>query len=114
VTCVLLLVARLHELLLRVAKHELSRRRTQLGSITGPEFDDLAQQAADDALISILAKLDQFAGLSRFTTWGYKFVMLEISNKVARHAWRRQRPSSEELAWDRPAGSIGGASPPHA
>jgi RNA polymerase sigma-70 factor, ECF subfamily len=85
-------MARLHDVLLRVAVHELSRRRVQLGSIRGPEFDDLAQQAADDALMSILARLDDFRGLSRFTTWAYKFVVFEVSGKVARHAWRRQPP----------------------
>ena len=87
-------------MLLRVAVHELSRRRAQLGSIGGPEFEDLAQQAADDALINILAKLDDFRGLSRFTTWAYKFVVFEVSGKVARHAWRRQPPSAEELAFE--------------
>jgi len=92
-------VARLHDLLVRVAVHELSRRRWQLGSIAGPEFDDLAQQAADDALMNVLRRLDEFRGLSRFTTWAYKFVMLEIASKVARHAWRRQPPSDEEPAW---------------
>jgi hypothetical protein len=88
-------VAKLHDVLLRVAFHELSRRRGQLRSITGPEFDDLAHQAADDALMNILAKLEEFRGLSRFTTWAYKFVMFEVSGKVARHAWRRQPPSRE-------------------
>src|SRR6476620_7304328 len=39
-------------------------------------------------------------GLSRFTTWAYKFVMFEIASKVARHAWRRQPPSGDEPAWD--------------
>ena len=48
--------------------YELSRRRCQLWSIRGPEFDDLPQQAADDALIKVLDRLDEFAGLSRFTT----------------------------------------------
>jgi RNA polymerase sigma-70 factor (ECF subfamily) len=52
----------------RVALYELSRRRRQLRSISGPEFDDLAQQAADDAPVSVLDKLDDFRGLSRFTT----------------------------------------------
>jgi RNA polymerase sigma-70 factor (ECF subfamily) len=93
-------VAKLHELLLRVAVHELSRRRWQLSSISGPEFDDLAQQAADDALVNVLAKLDEFRGLSRFTTWAYKFVIFEISGKVARHAWRRQPPNPDELAYE--------------
>ncbi|HEX5193154.1 MAG TPA: RNA polymerase sigma factor [Solirubrobacteraceae bacterium] len=94
-------VAELRELLVRVAVHELGRRRLQLGSIAGPEFDDLAQQAADDALISIIAKLDGFRGLSRFTTWAYKFVIFEVSGKVARHAWQRHPPSAEELSWER-------------
>jgi RNA polymerase sigma-70 factor, ECF subfamily len=94
-------LARLHDVLLRVAHHELSRRRRLLGSITGPEFDDLAQQAADDALMNVLAKLGEFRGLSRFTTWAYKFAVFEASGKVARHAWRRQPPSRDELAWER-------------
>lgn len=93
-------VARLHGVLLRVALHELGRRRGQLGRVAGPEFDDLAHQAADDALVNVLAKLDEFRGLSRFTTWAYKFVIFEVSSKVARHAWRRQPPSVEERTWE--------------
>jgi RNA polymerase sigma-70 factor, ECF subfamily len=89
----------LHGVLRRVAAFELSRRRHQL-LVAGPEFDDLAQQAADDALIKVLDKLDDFRGLSRFTTWAYKFVMFEVSAKVARHAWRRQSPNTEEPEWD--------------
>jgi RNA polymerase sigma-70 factor (ECF subfamily) len=92
-------VARLHEVLVRAARHELGRRRGQLGSIGGPEFDDLAQQCADDAMMSILARLDEFRGLSRFTTWAYKFAIFEVSGKVARHAWHRHPPSAQE--WDR-------------
>ncbi len=91
-------VATLRDVLLRVAFYELSRRRTQLSSIRGPELDDLAQQAANDALMKILARLDEFQGRSRFTTWAYKFVMFEVSAKVARHAWRRQPPSRQEAA----------------
>jgi RNA polymerase sigma-70 factor (ECF subfamily) len=93
-------VARLRGVLLRVAVHELSRRRALLGSVAGPEFDDLAEQAAGDALITIMGKLDDFRGLSRFTTWAYKFVVFEVSSKVARHAWRRQPPSAQELSWE--------------
>jgi RNA polymerase sigma-70 factor (ECF subfamily) len=93
-------LAELHDLLLRVAFHELSRRRRQLGSITGPEFEDLAQQAANDAVISVLAKLEEFRGLSRFTTWAYKFAIFAVSATVARHAWRRQPPSRRELAFE--------------
>jgi RNA polymerase sigma-70 factor (ECF subfamily) len=94
-------VGELHDVLLRIVYHELSRRRGGLESITGPEFDDLADQAADDALVSILRKLEDFRGHSRFTTWAYKFVIFEVSGKVARHAWRRHRPAAVTLAWDR-------------
>jgi RNA polymerase sigma-70 factor (ECF subfamily) len=93
-------VARLHEVLLRVAFHELSRRRGQLGSIAGPELEDLAQQSADDALMNILRRLGDFQGLSRFTTWAYKFVVFEVSSKVARHAWHRHPPSTDDLIFE--------------
>jgi RNA polymerase sigma-70 factor (ECF subfamily) len=93
-------VAKLHDLLVRVSIHELARRRGQLGSIAGPEFDDLAQQSADDALMNVLRRLDDFQGRARFTTWAYKFAMFEVSEKVARHAWRRHAPSTDELTWE--------------
>jgi RNA polymerase sigma-70 factor, ECF subfamily len=94
-------VAKLHDVLRRAALHELHRRR---GQLSGPEFDDVAQQCADDAMVNILAKLDDFRGLSRFTTWAYKFVIFEVSAKVARHAWRHHPPSAEEPDWDRLSG----------
>jgi RNA polymerase sigma-70 factor, ECF subfamily len=90
-------VTRLHELLRRAALHELHRRRGQLPFLAGPEFDDVAHQCADDALVNILAKLEEFKGLSRFTTWAYKFAIFEVSSKLARHAWRRHPPGREEL-----------------
>jgi RNA polymerase sigma-70 factor, ECF subfamily len=102
-------VATLHEVLVRVACHELSRRRGQLGSIRGPELDDLAQQAADDALMKILARRDDFQGRSRFTTWAYKFVIFEVSGMVARHASRRHPPSRGEPAFERLPDSLSAA-----
>jgi RNA polymerase sigma-70 factor (ECF subfamily) len=64
--------------------------------LAGPEYDDLAHQCADDALVNILAKVDDFKGLSRFTTWAYKFAIFEVSNKLARHAWQHHPPGPEE------------------
>jgi RNA polymerase sigma-70 factor (ECF subfamily) len=75
-------LADLHSLLLRGAHFELARR-----GLSGREADDLADQAADDALLAILAKLDTFEGRSRFTTWAYKFVLLEAGVKARRRAW---------------------------
>ena len=93
--------AKLHDVLQRAALHELHRRRGQLQALSGPELDDVAQQCANDAMMKILARIDDFEGLSRFTTWAYKFVIFEVSNKVARHAWQHHPPSAEELTWER-------------
>jgi len=80
-------IGELHALLLRGAYHELGRRRAALAHVRAEEVDDLAAQAADDALVAILAKLDSFRGASRFTTWAYKFVLLEAGVKARRRAW---------------------------
>jgi RNA polymerase sigma-70 factor, ECF subfamily len=81
------MVAELRDVLLRVARFECERRRGLL-RVRGPELEDIAQQAANDALVSIMAKLDEFRGESRFTTWAYKFVMFQVSTKIGRHFWR--------------------------
>jgi RNA polymerase sigma-70 factor, ECF subfamily len=90
----------LHALLLRVARSEL-RRREGLHPVTGPELDDLAHQAADDALMAVTAKLGQFRGESRFTTWAYRFVVLEVSAKLGRHFWQRPAAVLDADQWDR-------------
>jgi RNA polymerase sigma-70 factor (ECF subfamily) len=91
-------LARLHSLLLRAAGAEAARRAGSLG-LAGPELDDLIQQAADDALLAIGAKLGEFRGDSRFTTWAYKFVVFEVAGKLTRHTWRRTAPSHLEEDW---------------
>jgi RNA polymerase sigma-70 factor (ECF subfamily) len=93
-------LARLHEMLLRVAQRECRRRGPRL-RITGPELEDLAYQAAADALVAITRKLGQFRGESRFTTWAYKFVIFEVSNKVGRHFWRNPGVPLDAEGWDR-------------
>lgn len=93
-------VRRLHALLLRVARSEIRRRNTGT-TISGPELDDLAHQAASDAALLITNRLDQFRGESRFTTWAYKFVMFEVSTKLGRHFWNHPRSSRDLPDWDR-------------
>lgn len=91
---------RLHALLLRIAYAELNRRGSRHG-ITGPELDDIAHQAAADALLSITRKIGDFRGDSRFTTWAYKFVMNEVSSKLGRHFWRTAGVQLDPEAWER-------------
>ena len=80
--------ARLHALLLRAARFELGRRRAALSYVRGEELDDIATQAADDALMAVLAKLDDYRGASRFTTWAYKFALLAAGVRLRRRAWQ--------------------------
>ena len=80
-------LARLHELLLGAARFEVGRRRPELWARPG-EVDELASQAASDALVAVLAKLDDYRGESRFTTWAYKFALLEAAVKVRRRQWQ--------------------------
>src|SRR5436305_4992674 len=89
----------LHALLLRAARFEVNRRRATSPHLRGSDYDDLAQQSADDALVAILRKLDDFRGDSRFTTWAYKFALYEAAAKVRKRAWQgREIPLSPE-AW---------------
>jgi len=93
-------VRRLHGLLLRAARFEVSRRRLTLPHVRGNDLDDIANQAADDALVSVLKRLDDFRGTSRFTTWAYKFALLEAAVKLRKRAWQgREVPLGAE-SWD--------------
>jgi RNA polymerase sigma-70 factor, ECF subfamily len=93
-------VARLHEMLVRIARGEVARRGPRL-RITGPELEDLAYQAAADAVLAVIGKIGQFRGESRFTTWAYKFVIFEVSAKIGRHFWRHPSVPLDAENWDR-------------
>jgi RNA polymerase sigma-70 factor (ECF subfamily) len=92
-------IARLHALLLRAARFELGRRRAALSHVRGEELDDIATQAADDALMAVLAKLDDYRGASRFTTWAYKFALLEAGVKLRRRAWQEREVVLDPESW---------------
>jgi RNA polymerase sigma-70 factor, ECF subfamily len=92
-------VERLHAVLLRAARFEVARRRSMLPHIRGDELDDIAFEAADDALMSVLGRIDDFRGSSRFTTWAYKFALLEAAVKLRRRAWQGREVPLEPESW---------------
>jgi RNA polymerase sigma-70 factor, ECF subfamily len=92
-------VARLHALLLRAARFEVARRRPALPHVRGDDLSDIALEAADDALVSVLARLDSFRGGSRFTTWVYKFALLEAAVKLRKRAWQGREVPLEPETW---------------
>jgi RNA polymerase sigma-70 factor, ECF subfamily len=90
-------VTALHALLLRAARFEVRRRSAVHPHLRGGDLDDLATQAADDALLAVLSKLDDYRGESRFTTWAYKFGLFEAAVKVRKRAWQgRELPVADD------------------
>ena len=92
-------LAELRELLLKAARFEVRRRGGTMPHLRGGDGEDLAQQSADDALMAILAKLGDFRGESRFTTWAYKFALLEAAVKLRRRAWQGREVPVEAEQW---------------
>jgi RNA polymerase sigma-70 factor (ECF subfamily) len=93
-------IERLRELLLRAARFEVARRRATMPFLRGEELDDIAAEAADDALLSVLRRLDDFRGRSRFSTWAYKFALLEAAVKLRKRAWQGREIPLETETWN--------------
>jgi RNA polymerase sigma-70 factor (ECF subfamily) len=93
-------VDRLHKLLLRAAVTEVARRRPTAPAAVG-DLDDLANQAADDALMAVMKKLHTYRGDSRFTTWAYKFALLEAAAAMRRRPWHGRELPLEADGWAR-------------
>jgi RNA polymerase sigma-70 factor, ECF subfamily len=92
-------IAALHAHLLKAARYEVGRRLPSFPHLRGGDYDDLAQQSADDALVAVLSKLDDFRGDSRFTTWAYKFALFEAGAKIRRRAWQGREVQMEPEGW---------------
>ncbi len=99
-------LADLHAMLLRIARSEVHRRSVR-SQIAGPEVDDIAHQAAADALLAIAMKVGEYRGDARFTTWAYKFVVLEVSSKLGRHFWRHPGVPLDDDGWNRLPAAFG-------
>ena len=64
------------------------------------ELEEIAHEAADDALISVLARLDDFRGESRFTTWVYKFASARDGSQAAQARLAGRELPLEPEAWN--------------
>lgn len=80
-------IARLHALMVRAARHQVARM-AQAASLGSARRDEIVQSTADEATVAVLARLQDFEGRSRFTTWAYKFAILQAGVQVRREAWR--------------------------
>ena len=50
-------------------------------------------------MMSVLRRLDDFRGASRFTTWVYKFALLEAAVKLRKRAWQGRELPLEPETW---------------
>jgi RNA polymerase sigma-70 factor (ECF subfamily) len=94
-------VSRLHALLVRTARGEASRRRGTLPARALDDLDHICVEAASDAVMAVLAKLESYRGAARFTTWACKFAILETSSRLRRLAWRHRKLELDDSIWDR-------------
>ncbi|HEX2072136.1 MAG TPA: sigma-70 family RNA polymerase sigma factor [Geodermatophilus sp.] len=81
---------RLHALLLRGARFQVSRMPAMRAAVGAAQVEDVVNLAADEAMVAVLSKLPTFEGRSRFTTWAYKFAVLQAAVELRRQAWSRR------------------------
>lgn len=81
-------VAELYDRLRREAAFHIRLRITNVARFPTSDVDDLASQAAGDALVALLRKLDDFRGDSQFWTWARRFVELEAPVSIRRRLGR--------------------------
>jgi RNA polymerase sigma-70 factor, ECF subfamily len=94
-----LAIAELYGILLRAARAEVARYSAAPAQLSGADHDDIARESAGDAMISILRRLSDFRGESRFTTWAYKFVIVEAGVKLRRRAWQGREITLDAEQW---------------
>jgi RNA polymerase sigma-70 factor (ECF subfamily) len=74
--------------LLRAARYALYRRGDRLAHRGPGDLDQMAEDCAQEALLAILPRLDEFRGESRFTTWAYAFAVHAALVAARREAWK--------------------------
>lgn len=87
----------LHGLMLRAAGHQVRRMWSALPDCSPAAVDVLVNQAADEAMTTLLGKLHTFEGRSRFTTWAYKFAILQVATDVRRLQWQHREVRLRDL-----------------
>lgn len=90
-------IGQLHALMIRAARHQVSRMPDS-AALGAAVREDIVNSAADDATIAVLGRLDSFEGRSRFTTWAYKFGILQAGVHVRRARWKGREIQLREIA----------------
>ncbi|HEY8621802.1 MAG TPA: sigma-70 family RNA polymerase sigma factor [Dermatophilaceae bacterium] len=88
----------LHQMMLRASRHQVWRMRSALAGVGTERLEEIANQAADEAMMAVLSKLSTFEGRSRFTTWAYKFAILQSATEVRRFVWQNREVEFLDVA----------------
>ena len=88
----------LHVMMLPACRYQVRRMASTLAGVGHERLEEIANQAADEAMMAVLAGLPTFEGRSRFTTWAYKFAILQCASEVRRYAWRNREVELNDAA----------------
>jgi RNA polymerase sigma-70 factor, ECF subfamily len=83
--------------MLIASAHQVWRMRATLPDPSPGTVDPIINQAADEAMTTLLGKLDTFEGRSQFTTWAFKFAILQAATDVRRLQWQHREVELRDL-----------------
>lgn len=83
----------LREYLVRAAYVYLRDGRSELSHLSTNHLYEMAEDYAQNALMSIQNSLEKFRGDAKFTTWSYRFVINEAAADLRKKQYR-------EFSWD--------------
>ncbi len=86
-------LADLREYLLRAAFVYLRDGRSELNHLASDDLMEMAEDFAQNALLTLQANLRKFRGDAKFTTWAYRFVINEAAGELRKRRYR-------DFSWD--------------
>jgi RNA polymerase sigma-70 factor, ECF subfamily len=100
----------------RAAMYSLQRHPAYLRDLARSAIAQLAEECAQEALLGVLAHVDEFRGESRFTTWAYAFAVNAALVAARRERWKRvplERVLEDAALHPERVGQAGGTADPH-
>jgi RNA polymerase sigma-70 factor, ECF subfamily len=92
-------IAELQERLRREAWFHIRMRIRGMPEFPISDVDDMAVQAGNDALLTVLRKLEDYRGESQFWTWARRFAQLEAPVSIRRRMGRDHLANDPERAF---------------
>jgi RNA polymerase sigma-70 factor, ECF subfamily len=81
-------VKELRQLLRRAISSYLSRKSASIAHANDFGYEDLAEDCAQESVLLVQAKLNQFRGDSHFTTWAYAIAIRATLSELRRRRWQ--------------------------